>query len=39
MAIAGTATNRVYDLSEELSPPVAQAVPQAAQIVIGLLLS
>jgi len=37
MAIAGTATDQVYDFSEELSPPVAGAVPQAAQIVIGLL--
>lgn len=27
----------VYDFSEELSPPVAAAVPEAVQVVLGLL--
>jgi hydrogenase maturation protease len=35
--IVGVATNHVYDFSEELSSLVAEAIPQATKIVIGLL--
>jgi hydrogenase maturation protease len=35
--VVGIATQRIYDFSEELSPPVADAVPQAVKIVLGLL--
>lgn len=35
--VVGIAAQRVYDFGEELSPPVAQAVSKAAQIVINLL--
>ncbi len=35
--VVGIATNRVYDFSEELSPPVANAVPEAVRIVLNLL--
>jgi hydrogenase maturation protease len=35
--VVGIATQRIYDFSEELSPPVAEAVPQAARIVLDLL--
>jgi len=35
--VVGISTKRVYDFSEELSPPVADAVPFAARIVIDLL--
>jgi hydrogenase maturation protease len=35
--IIGIVTNRVYDFSEELSPPVADAAPFAARIVIDML--
>jgi hypothetical protein len=35
--IVGISTKRVYDFSEELSPPVADAVPFAARIVIDLI--
>ena len=35
--IVGIATRRMYVFTEELSPPVAAAVPQAAQIVLNLL--
>ncbi|WKZ36845.1 MAG: hydrogenase maturation protease [Anaerolineales bacterium] len=35
--IIGIATRRVYDFGEELSRPVADAVPFAARIVIDLL--
>jgi hydrogenase maturation protease len=35
--IVGVATRRIHDFSEELSPPVAEAVPSAAKIVIDLL--
>jgi len=35
--IVGIATRRIYDFSEELSPPVADAVPFAARIVFDLL--
>lgn len=35
--VVGIATRHVYDFSEELTAPVAAAVPRAAQIVIDLL--
>ena len=35
--VVGIATSRVYDFSEALSPPVAEAIPKATQIVISLL--
>lgn len=35
--VVGISTKRVYDFSEELSPPVADAVPFAARIVTDLL--
>ena len=35
--VVGIATHPVYDFSEELSLPVAQAISKAAQIVIELL--
>jgi hydrogenase maturation protease len=35
--VVGIATTRVYDFSEDLSEPVAKAIPQAAKIVIDLL--
>jgi hydrogenase maturation protease len=37
VTIVGIVTNQVYDFSEELSPPVAEAIPNAAKIVIDLL--
>lgn len=37
LIVVGIATNRIYDFSENLSPPVERAVSQAAQIVIELL--
>jgi hydrogenase maturation protease len=37
VVVVGIATNRVYDFSEELSLPAAQAVPEAAKIVLDLL--
>jgi hydrogenase maturation protease len=37
ITIVGIATKNVYDFSEELSPAVADAVPQATQIVLDLL--
>jgi hydrogenase maturation protease len=33
ITVVGIATRKIYDFSEELSPPVAQAVPQAVRIV------
>jgi hydrogenase maturation protease len=33
ITVIGIATRKIYDFSEELSPPVAQAVPQAVRIV------
>jgi hydrogenase maturation protease len=33
ITVVGIATRHIYDFSEELSPPVAQAVPQAVRIV------
>ena len=35
--VVGIATERIHDFSEELSPPVADAVPFAARIVLDLL--
>lgn len=35
--VVGIATSHVYDFSEELSPLVAEAIPQAMKIVIDLL--
>jgi hydrogenase maturation protease len=35
--VVGIATKHVFDFSEELSLPVAEAVPQAAHIVLDLL--
>jgi hydrogenase maturation protease len=37
VTVIGIVTNQVYDFSEELSPPVAEAIPTAAKIVIDLL--
>lgn len=38
VTVVGIATQRIYDFSEELSPSVAEAVPQAAHVVLNLLL-
>ncbi|HLO30360.1 MAG TPA: hydrogenase maturation protease [Anaerolineales bacterium] len=37
VTVVGIATNHIYDFSEELSPPVEQAIPKATKIVISLL--
>jgi hydrogenase maturation protease len=37
VTIVGIATDHVYDFGEELSPPVANAIPAATKIVIDLL--
>lgn len=37
ITLVGIAIGKIYDFSEELSPPVAKAVPQAAQVVLDLL--
>jgi len=37
VTVVGVVTNQVYDFSEELSPPVANAVLEAAKIVMDLL--
>lgn len=37
VTVVGIVANRIYDFSEELSPPIANAIPKATQIVIGLL--
>jgi hydrogenase maturation protease len=37
VTIVGIATDHIYDFGEELTPPVAAAVPKATEIVIGLL--
>jgi len=37
VTVVGIATHHVYDFSEELSPAVMQALPQATQIVLRLL--
>lgn len=36
--IVGIAAQQVHDFSEELSPPIAESVPKAAQIVIELVM-
>jgi hydrogenase maturation protease len=35
--VVGIATQRIYDFSEEISTPVAAAMPQVVKIVLGLL--
>jgi hydrogenase maturation protease len=35
--VVGVATDHIYDFSENLSPPVAEAVPRALEIVMDLL--
>lgn len=35
--VIGIATKHVYDFSEEISPAMAEAIPKAVQIVMGLL--
>ena len=35
--VIGIATRHIYDFSEELSPPVADAMPQVVKIVVDLL--
>lgn len=35
--VVGVATQRIYDFSEELSPPVAEVVSQVVKIVLDLL--
>ena len=35
--VVGIATRRIIDFGEEFSEPVARAIPQAAEIVFGLL--
>jgi Ni,Fe-hydrogenase maturation factor len=37
VTVAGIATKHVSDFSEVLSAPVANAVPQAAQIILDLV--
>lgn len=37
VTVVGVVTGRIFEFGEELSPPVAQAVRQAAQIVIELI--
>jgi len=37
VTVVGIATKPLYDFSESLSPHVAEAVPQAAQIVLNLV--
>lgn len=37
VTIVGIATERIYEFSEGLAPPVADAVPQAARLVLNLL--
>jgi hydrogenase maturation protease len=37
VTVVGVATKRVSDFSKTLSPPVAEAVPQAAKFVLDLL--
>ena len=37
VTVVGIATKHVYDFSETLSPPVAEAVPQAVKFVLDLL--
>jgi hydrogenase maturation protease len=35
--VIGVSIKRAYDFSEELSPPVAEAIPKAVQIVVELV--
>jgi len=37
VSVVGIATKHVYDFSETLSPPIAEAVPQAVKFVLDLL--
>jgi hydrogenase maturation protease len=37
ITVVGIVTHRIYDFSEDLSPPVAEAIPQTVKIVLGLL--
>ena len=37
ITVIGIATHRIYDFSEELSPPVAEAIPQTVKIVLDML--
>lgn len=37
ITVVGISARHVYDFSEELSPPLAEAVPKATQIVVELL--
>ena len=37
VTVVGISIKHIQDFSEELSPPVAEAVPKAAQIVVDLL--
>lgn len=37
ITVVGITTKRIYDFSEELSPPVAEAIPQTVKIVLDLL--
>jgi hydrogenase maturation protease len=37
VTVVGIVTRRIYDFGEELSPPVAQALPCAVNIVLDLL--
>jgi len=37
ITVVGVATKQIYDFGEELSPPVAEAVPWVAHIVLDLL--
>ena len=36
--VVGIAASHVYDFSEELSPPVAAAIPKATQMVVDLVM-
>jgi hydrogenase maturation protease len=38
VVVVGISAKHIYDFGEELSPPGADAVPKAAQIVVNLLL-
>jgi Ni,Fe-hydrogenase maturation factor len=35
--VVGIATHRIIDFGEEFSEPVAQAIPRAIEVVLGLL--
>lgn len=38
VTVVGISAKYVYDFSEELSPPVQEAIPKASQIVVDLLM-